>query len=227
MKENVESAGLPEKISDNQVLEFFALLQQQVNCAAVATSESESAANDSISIVDLQESINALSASILKASGSGFVDALFVAIAGGLAGAIAAVVFSHLHWKTVNKRESLSLLATSLQDIVLELETVSIKYWLVDAKEQIPSENQTSEIRIKSCMKLVTRYARILSSFQLKGEQAKLVTQVVDFQDNIYDIATGDEFESSARVASPEKATKISYKCSALRASLTELAIRP
>jgi hypothetical protein len=95
------------------------------------------------------------------------------------------------------------------------LDQVSVDYWLRNYDENI---DPGVEIKIKSLHRLVTSYT---SSFNGScPKESKLASDLTDFSARIFDVITGDDFESRLRVLSKPKAGAISRQCSQIRAKL-------
>lgn len=145
-------------------------------------------------------------------------------ILGGLIAAAFGYFFSRRLYRFSRRIEGFSRITTSLDSHIQELEEISIKYWLVDYEEGSKLEQHFQEIRIKAIIKLIWSISKELSG-RLKKDQIHLNNQLSEFNDRIYDLVTGDGFESQSKRASREKATKISMECSIIRSRIHVLGL--
>jgi len=141
-------------------------------------------------------------------------------------GAFSAYLFNYFHWKTVKRNEHLSLMCSDLRVLISDLESISVMYWLRDYDELEKYENHISEINIKSYLKLIRENIRNLSNelnelntFKLE----QLNKGLNNFSSEIYDLITGDDFESLNRKAQKNKAHQISYRCSIIKSKISTI----
>lgn len=136
------------------------------------------------------------------------------------AGAFAAYLFNYFHWQMVEKRQVKSNLSTALCDCIKELEDASVKYWLTASDSNSQIESKQIEISIKSQLTIMRAH---ISRLGKSDNESETVSTLDEFSDEIYDLITGGEFESTSRPESPNIASKISKKCTKARALLSEL----
>lgn len=174
---------------------------------------------------DLVVFVERIAVAVESSAIGGFYDALVVAVIGAISGAISAFLFNFFHWKLESKRNAVAEAALSLKEVVLDFESIAIKYWLTDYKEEELIECQISEIKMKSFLKLIIKYSRLLSGLSLNSRGKEIVKSIEGFSDSIFDRTTGGAFESASRKASKGRAAKIANDCAKARAELTELGV--
>jgi len=144
------------------------------------------------------------------------VFAVFVTVIG----ASSAYLFNYFHWRMVTKREAISESHTALVNLICKLESTSMKYWLRDYDEKNRSIEQESEILIKTNIHLITEHAQGIIKKQGNILSTSTILKLKRFPVEIFDVATGDDFESREKKASKNKASKISRLCLDIRTSL-------
>ena len=138
-------------------------------------------------------------------------------------GALSAYLFNVFHWKVVEKKKKISGATNELRDLINDLEKVSVEYWVRDYNEKDKESISVDEVSIKSKVRLISRYIQIVVS-EIKNKKASQEIQKLDdFRSDIFDLVTGDEFESKDRKSSKGKAQKILNKCSDIRATILSL----
>ena len=138
-------------------------------------------------------------------------------------GALSAYLFNYFHWKMESKKNRLSALSAALTSLINELESASVLYWLTPYESGSQQETQALEIQIKSNRQLSSRYIRSISR-QLSARQYDSVKkELEDFDQEMFDLITGDGFESQSRVVSKNKAAKISKRCVSIKAAIITL----
>lgn len=148
-----------------------------------------------------------------------FVSAVFVTVIG----ASSAYFFNYLHWKTVKKNTSITNLSKELGTLIKQLEDESVAYWVKDYDEKSSCEFHSTEISIKTKIHVINS---IISTFTQELSMKNHETQVKklsDFRDELFDLVTGDDFETKRRKASKTKAHKISTSCSNIRITIAQL----
>jgi len=175
------------------------------NCQSIKDSVSSSLSTNE-SLHRLIEMANA----ILYANPESHNDPkIFIPIISAIIGASSAYSFNFFHWKMVERKkkesESLSMLST----LITEIETLTVDYWTKDQK---------NEVYIKSRIRLLTKYIRLINN---KKSYKNISNDIDSFASDIFDLVTGDEFESKNRKASKPKAMSISLRCADIRAIIS------
>lgn len=138
-------------------------------------------------------------------------------------GALSAYIFNALHWKIVEKNKKISGVTLELRYLINDLESISVEYWTRDYKEEDHQDISVSEISIKSKIRLISRYIKLVTS-ELKTKNGdQNILKLEEFSLNIFDLVTGDDFESRERKSSKRKAQKILNECSDIRVTILSL----
>lgn len=141
-------------------------------------------------------------------------------------GAFSAYFFNHLHWRMVAKKQKLSGVCLALSTLTSDLESVAVNYWLREYNKKDQLEIQAAEISIKTNILLISIYTKLIISQLNNKLSASEKQKFEDFPLEIFDLATGDGFESISKISSKTKAMKISTLCSNIKASILSLDFR-
>ncbi|RLA45633.1 MAG: hypothetical protein DRR42_19175 [Gammaproteobacteria bacterium] len=147
--------------------------------------------------------------------GVGFVSAV--------AGAMAAYLFSRLQWRITQRQNALSAGATELLSLITQLEDLVVNFWLVDASSMAGPVLHGDQLKIKSLLMLTIRYSRGLKSVKMTESHKASADRLAVLVSDIYDLATGDDFESPHRKASNPTAVKLATQCAEARSSVHKL----
>lgn len=145
-----------------------------------------------------------------------FLFAAFVA----LVGAFSAYIFNFLHWKMVEKKQKLSKVCKAMTSLINDLEKTSVGYWLQDYDKVNHLQLQAIEISIKSKIRLISKYTKIIKPYLNNKNLAAYKQKLEDFESDIFDWTTGDDFESTSRKASKNTAMKISKLCADIKSTI-------
>lgn len=138
-------------------------------------------------------------------------------------GALSAYIFNALHWKVVERKKIISSVAVELRAIINDLESISMDYWTKDYIEKNRQDIHIAEIAIKSKVRLISRYIKLIISELNVKKTDQNVQKLDEFSLNIFDLVTGDEFESRDRKSSKPKAQKILNECSDIRVTILSI----
>lgn len=141
-------------------------------------------------------------------------------LASGSFGAFAAYLFNKFHWKQTEHLRKAELILKHIADNVDRIESLTIQYWLSEDSTRSP-ENKKNEIQIKSLFRTQTRLIKTIQTHQDK-KTAKL-DSLSEIHEELFELATGDQFESRTRTSSPSKCNKISRLSADMRLTLIEL----
>lgn len=130
---------------------------------------------------------------------------VIVAITVALLGAFSAYLFNHLHWKTVLKREQLSAQLAGLTALISSFEAVAVAYW-VSAQS---TQSLEAQVLIKARHRAILNQRGILADLLNGKKHLGLHRSLRIFADDVFDAATGGDFESATRGPSESTATKI------------------
>lgn len=149
--------------------------------------------------------------------------AIAVTIIGALSAGLTAFIFNLIHERISQRSIRLTRLASLLDQLVLELETLSTKYWSTDYEVATASDSFISETKIKSLLRYINANIKILSGYRCRHIKDDEKEKLADFCLEIFDLVTGDGFESCTRKASREKVARISLKCIEARTVLCKM----
>ena len=110
--------------------------------------------------------------------------------------AFAVFIFNVIYWRVTERNREFNVIGKSLVDTIKCVEACSIKYWSTKFDSVDDPEKVRLEIDIKSfpllLQKLIDEYMKKLPS----NMDASDLVRVRSFADNLFDIATGGDFES-------------------------------
>lgn len=154
------------------------------------------------------------------------VEALKI-LASGVVGALAAYLFNLFHWKTTEKLRKLELISQSIIDNTIKIEGTAIDYWLSRSaqNEQEKLRLKHLEITIKSLLLTQNSSITKLISISRSKQQSEIAEIIKKMNNRLYDLATGEEFESALKPSRPSKCNRISKACAEIRFKLIELSI--
>lgn len=179
------------------------------------------------SLVDSSELLSSeLSRTILSVNDGVTNKTLFFAIFISFIGAFSAFVFNLLYWRVIRKKQILSNLGKDLLDLIENIESLALTYWVNEYDEKETKTYHISEIEIKTSLRQLNKHVRIFSE-TIKGKiYSDEKNQLDSFVSNIYDLVTGDGFESKTRESSKPKAMKIARECSDARVVISLILIK-
>lgn len=169
-------------------------------------------------IVD--ENAKILSETIKDAAETRWTEAILLLILGAIIAAITAFVFNWLNWRIINKNDNRSVLGRTLVDLVDRFENISIEYWMQPYKAGNDPALSCMEATIKSTLTSIRSSSKIFESKLPTKFQKEIGVKFKAFEEQSFDVATGDNFASKDRVASKENATKILILCNSIRTSI-------
>lgn len=126
-------------------------------------------------------------------------------------GVLLGFISNRVHWKLSEKDKNQRDLLEKLSELIDDIEEITVEYWTKDSND----DDNKREVYIKSKLRFLEKFIRI------KIKDGKLKTELNDFISDVYDLATGDDFESKNRKASKPKAISISYKCADMNATVS------
>lgn len=160
----------------------------------------------------LHGSIELLNSALSIHANSNYGLKPFIPIISVIMGALLGYFFNRFHWSWTDKKKKETDSFTKLSTLISELETLSVEYWTKDHDEN----DEKNEVYIKSKIRLLTKYVRFIDT---KHELIK--KELDDFLSDLFDLVTGDDFESKNRKASKQKAINISYRCADMNATVS------
>lgn len=154
------------------------------------------------------------------------------ALLGALVASIAAGLFNYLQLKANAKTRKTSYLANQAKTQIKAFEKICIEYWLAEEAQNNTTSMKALATRIKSEHQMLLATCKLfsehISSFNIiytycsylksKSNYVKSIENdnaiLKKFTATIFEISTGNEFESLSRTAQPKTASQISKKCS-------------
>lgn len=121
------------------------------------------------------------------------------------------------------KKQKLSGACLALSTLTSGIESVAVNYWLREYNEKDKLETQAAEISIKTKIRLISTYTRLISSCLKNNIATSEMQKIENFQLEIFDLATGDGFESISKIPSKTKAMQISNLCLKIKATILSL----
>lgn len=161
---------------------------------------------------NIKNSIGVFSSILATHSDSSLSIKLYIPLISALVGAFSAFIFNRFHWQWTEKKKKETDLFYKISAIISELETLAIEYWTKDRSDS----DEKSEVSIKSKMRLIQKYIRAINV-----RDKSIENELNQFASDIFDLVTGDDFESKRRRASKAKAISISYKCADIFVSIS------
>lgn len=154
---------------------------------------------------------------------SNLLTQLLFGVLVAITGAFSAYLFNLFHWRMIEKKRIASRITGELSSLIERLESTAVKYWIQDYREQEKEEINATEVVLKSNLRLIHHYIRDSHSIFAVDKKTAISRLLEDFHIEIFDLVTGDDFESITRKASKSKAMKISSRCSDIRAKISSL----
>ncbi|MGY6481992.1 hypothetical protein [Vibrio parahaemolyticus] len=190
---------------------------------------------EAIDALNVTISSNALTENLLKAldnlnntlsstpSGS-----LTEVLSGAIFSVIAAFTFNFLYWKVKERKERLRAAINEAKDALFDFEENAVEYWSSDYNPRNAKTNTIQQAKIKANHSLLlstytNRVFPLLSNSQKASEKMDVKKNIQLEVENLFDIATGGDFESSSRKASKKNVSDIILRCTRIRTRLANL----
>lgn len=142
---------------------------------------------------------------------SGFFSAL---VAAGVAFLINHLYVNYLN--KVNEKAYYSDVSLSLLD---EFETIAIRYWIAEKSDSNREDMSYFEVKMVSILK-VLRTSLKKTNESLSDDEKHCREVISGFSPEVYDLATGEDFQSEDKASNSYIAKKIAAKCSSLKSTL-------
>lgn len=169
---------------------------------------------------------NSISGAIDAAGNDATVAKIGFAVFVAFVGAFSAFIFNIIHWKVAQKRQDTANLANSLIGLINSLESLAIEYWMNDYDKTKEHSTNVAEVQIKAVLRQIGKYSSVFVQ-NLKGRNYRTIQPILEgFVSEVYDLVTGDGFESTIRQSSKAKAVKIAKECSDARVVISSMLIR-
>ncbi|EIV3801641.1 TPA: hypothetical protein QHJ11_000571 [Klebsiella aerogenes] len=150
-------------------------------------------------------------------------SSLITALISTICAATAAFIYNKIHWHSVIKREAKTKLLESISDVVNELRTDAISYWLKGYSKKSAKSLLEEEMRIKASLNIINSTITIYVSQVSKFKRKQIESKLRGFHNELFDIITGDDFETQTRKQDKGKVSAISTKCVAFRVLLNTI----
>ena len=136
-------------------------------------------------------------------------------------GALVGYWLTNRHWNKIEEERKLVASAKEIEFILNEIEDQSVGFWCRECDEDTQADSvahTTLSSKILMSSQLVTEF---LSNDKIKKDVG-LVTKLNLYLEDIFELATGEDFESSTRNCDKSRATLISRRCSEARTKLAK-----
>ena len=140
--------------------------------------------------------------------------------------AFTTFLFNVLYSKINRRRDNIKELASDLIDRIETLETDAVSYWLHTYNAEQYLEFKKLEYKIKSNIRKIRSKSRTFIECVGERKNKQLVDHINGFNDYIFDLVTGDDFESKVRRPSEIKADKISNSCSLIQSKISDFSYK-
>ncbi|MGF1842486.1 hypothetical protein L4C39_04725 [Vibrio clamense] len=150
-----------------------------------------------------------------------------VTFAGALFSVLAAFTFNILYWWVVSLKKGLSTEITKFEFVLDRFEESATKYWIQPYSASNSQDLQIKEMRIKADHRLLRdAQGRIEKKFFLgrfNPSKAKFSSNLKSLLENLFDCATGGDFESYPRLEDTKRCNRIIKLCTQIRVEVTGL----
>lgn len=152
-------------------------------------------------------------------------SSLITALISTTCAATAAFIYNKIHWHSVVKRETKTKLLESISDVVNELRTDAISYWLKGYSKKSAKSLLEEEMRIKASLSIINSTITIYISKESWRRKKDVESKLRAFHNELFDIITGDDFETQGRKQDKGKVSAISTKCVSFRVLLNTIKV--
>lgn len=143
------------------------------------------------------------------------MDNLAEILAGGFFGALAAYFFNVIHWFTSEKIRKFDDSVTRLISQMEQLHDISIRYWSSEYQDDLTGRIQDESV-IKSLLFVYNRVITHFTSTYSDSLNSSDLHYLNASRSVIFDLVSGDSFETSAKKTDIAKCKKISSRLSKL-----------
>lgn len=146
-------------------------------------------------------------------------------ISSGVFGAFVAYAFNLFHWFSTEKIRKTEQLCNSIYTIIDKIEDSSIRYWLTAPDDSNGAITKQLEISIKSLLRTQISLTESLAKLSKKPSRIKTLQEAQTLNNRLFELSTGDDFESKCRRVRPTRCHNISRACAEIRFKLAELTL--
>ncbi|MEZ8122228.1 hypothetical protein ACED30_22275 [Vibrio splendidus] len=141
-----------------------------------------------------------------------------VAIVGALCSVIAAFIFNAIYWRVVERKKKLSSEVAKFEVVLDRFEKTSTEYWTHGYSRRNSKSLLIKEMRMKAELRLL-RDSRNKMAERIYKEKSrtKFKHDMQKHLSNLFDSATGGDFESTQRTEDLKRCGEIIRLCTQLR----------
>lgn len=163
------------------------------------------------SLVQLDETLN------------GIPDGSYpVAIVGALSSVIAAFLFNVIYWYVVDVKKRLSSEVAKLEVVLDRFEKTATEYWMYPYNSRHSKGILIKEMRMKAELRLLRdSQKKIAARFFLDKSRSKFNKEMNTLLGDLYDCATGGDFETTQRIEDLKRCGEIIRLCTQIRVQAT------
>jgi hypothetical protein len=219
---NIEQHLESLSISNEKLLEFYSRLPTKEeysisvqNISDVFNNQTETMTDSTTKLVNVIGTIPDGSYGLAITSG----------IIGAIVAAVAVFSANYFYLRHVNTNNKKAHFANVVLSLLGDFEQSSTKYWISEKvndkrnKGQNKIEMQMLEVKIKSEFTVLRESLEAFCELLLPS-QKKHMDDITKFVDEVYDIATGGDFESENKKSEKRITFYISQQCSSLKSIL-------
>lgn len=142
-----------------------------------------------------------------------------------LAGAFSAFAFNLIQKLLDAKSVRLTKSGDAMLLLIKEFEEITVRYWVRghDSSNDDAESNTYDQINIKAMLMTLDKNVNLMLENLPFKNKAYNKQKLSAFSSDVYDLASGDDFESAIRPANKGKAFAISKKCSEAKAIILGL----
>lgn len=138
-----------------------------------------------------------------------------------LLGALAGYWLSNKQWKKAESKKDLVGSVRELDFLLKEIEEKAVEFWCRGSNVNVV-EDSIVHSTLASNIAMSDQLVEHLLSNEVLKLDTSVVSKLTIYKDDIYELATGEEFESISRKVDKVRATKISKRCVEIRAKLAK-----
>ncbi|MGL1137260.1 hypothetical protein [Vibrio parahaemolyticus] len=154
---------------------------------------------------------------------SGIPDGSYpVAIVGALSSVIAAFLFNVIYWYVVDVKKRLSSEVAKLEVVLDRFEKTATEYWMHPYNSRHSKGILIKEMRMKAELRLLRdSQKKIADRFFLRKSKSKFNSTMNKLLGDLYDCATGGDFETTQRKEDLKRCGEIIRLCTQIRVQAT------
>ena len=170
---------------------------------------------DADKIVDAIESLT----NATQYSPNTYLLAMVLNIVPVILGGLLAYYFTDKHWKNIASREAVTKKAVEICSLIDELQDDAIRYSLSDSSTTTEQELFTLELRVKSQTPLLSNLAKEFQNNCPEDHPTRTALETLYL--DLYELATGEDFESRPKIMNKLKAAKLAKLLTTARSKVS------